>query len=254
MRYSLWLGILMLGVTALVLRLPLAMASAPPNPKESPPAVQPAGKALCLSEKVRGKGATEAEAQADAVNKACYIISRYVADEIGETNYTPTQKYMQEKRIVPLAHEITTKQIPADEYGRTYEAELLLQLTPDQAKDMQKQAKELQKQARNTQKEALVESRQHAMGLGLAGVTALLLVAIGYLRLEEATKGYYTGLLRIAAPDFSGGSRRLDLVSQLRNGPRCKRPTIERLHAVRQRPPADPADPSGRRPRLEDAH
>ncbi len=42
------------------------------------------------------------------------------------------------------------------------------------------------------------------MGLGLAGVTALLLVAIGYLRLEEATKGYYTGLLRLSALGLLG--------------------------------------------------
>jgi hypothetical protein len=206
MRQSLWLGILMLGVTAMVLRLPPAMAGGEGKAgRELPPPVQPAGKALCLSEKVRGRGTTEAEAQTDAVNKACYIVSRYVADEIGDTNYAPTQKYMNEKRIVPLPHEIgAPRQIPADEYGRTYEAELDLKLTTDQFKEMQQQAKELQQQARNSQKQALIESRQHWMGLGLAGFVSLLLVAIGYLRLEEATKGYYTGLLRLAALTFLG--------------------------------------------------
>jgi hypothetical protein len=36
----------------------------------------------------------------------------------------------------------------------------------------------------------------------LAGLVALLVVAGGYLRLEEATRGYYTTLLRAAAVAF----------------------------------------------------
>ena len=47
--------------------------------------------------------------------------------------------------------------------------------------------------------------RQHCLGLGLAALVGLLLVGIGYLRLEESTKGYYTGLLRATAVGMIAG-------------------------------------------------
>jgi hypothetical protein len=42
-------------------------------------------------------------------------------------------------------------------------------------------------------------ARQHVLLRVLGGVLALLLVVAGYLRLEEATRGYYTTLLRMVA-------------------------------------------------------
>jgi hypothetical protein len=44
-----------------------------------------------------------------------------------------------------------------------------------------------------------LEQRHKSVLLVLAAVVALLLVVAGYLRLEEATRGYYTGLLRLGA-------------------------------------------------------
>jgi hypothetical protein len=68
-----------------------------------------------------------------------------------------------------------------------------IQITSDSLKKMREQAREQR-----------VTQRQHWMGLGLAGFIAVLLVAAGYLRLEEATKGYYTGLLRVSALSLLG--------------------------------------------------
>ena len=42
----------------------------------------------------------------------------------------------------------------------------------------------------------------------LGGALAVLLVVAGYLRLEEATRGYYTKLLRLAAFVRAGAGRR----------------------------------------------
>ena len=44
-----------------------------------------------------------------------------------------------------------------------------------------------------------LQQRHKSVALVLAAVVALLLVVAGYLRLEEATRGYYTGLLRLGA-------------------------------------------------------
>jgi hypothetical protein len=52
------------------------------------------------------------------------------------------------------------------------------------------------------QDQARQDVRQHRQVMlfrVLAGLVALLLVLGGYLRLEEATRGYYTGLLRLTA-------------------------------------------------------
>jgi hypothetical protein len=44
-----------------------------------------------------------------------------------------------------------------------------------------------------------MESRHLILARILGGLVAMLLVLGGYLRLEEATRGYYTSLLRLSA-------------------------------------------------------
>jgi hypothetical protein len=63
-----------------------------------------------------------------------------------------------------------------------------LTITTEQARAIQKQAQQQR-----------MKSRQWLSLLGLGGLVCLLGVVGGYLRLEEATKGYYTRRLRIAA-------------------------------------------------------
>jgi len=48
-------------------------------------------------------------------------------------------------------------------------------------------------------REERIQSRQLALAKVLGGLVVLLVVVGGYLRLEEATRGYYTALLRITA-------------------------------------------------------
>ena len=64
----------------------------------------------------------------------------------------------------------------------------LLTVTAGQKEEMQQVAREHR-----------MKERQGLVARVLAGLVALLLVAGGYLRLEEATRGYYTTLLRGAA-------------------------------------------------------
>jgi hypothetical protein len=56
----------------------------------------------------------------------------------------------------------------------------------------------LQELTKQVQQER-VQQRQGLLARVLAGLLVLLVVVGGYLRLEEATRGYYTSLLRLAA-------------------------------------------------------
>jgi hypothetical protein len=186
MRPTFWFSLVALCVVASLVRSSLSHADArPPAPAGSAKA---AGRPIAHKEDVQGKGQTPDEARTSAVERARYVIAAYLESEFGEAEYTPTAAYLHAARIVPLPQDIDAKQVPADEFGRTYKADVKVELTQEQVKEMRAQARQQR-----------VEQRQHWMGLGLAGVMSLLLVAAGYLRLEEATKGYYTGLLRLSA-------------------------------------------------------
>ncbi len=63
-----------------------------------------------------------------------------------------------------------------------------LEVTREQAEDLDKVAREER-----------MEPRHLLLARILAGMVAMILVLGGYLRLEEATRGYYTLLLRAAA-------------------------------------------------------
>ena len=52
------------------------------------------------------------------------------------------------------------------------------------------------------QRQARAAQRQGLAAKGLAAVVAVLLAVAAYLRLEDATKGYYTALLRLVAVGF----------------------------------------------------
>ena len=51
----------------------------------------------------------------------------------------------------------------------------------------------------NLDRQARAERRMVHLGQFLAGIVALLAVVTGYIRLDEYTKGYYTGWLRLGA-------------------------------------------------------
>jgi hypothetical protein len=203
MRPTFWLSLVALCVGACLVRSSATHAEG----RATPPA--PAGKTagrqvtfnnptpdqksrstaqVTFKEDVQGKGQTPDEARTSAVERARFVIAAYLESEYGEANYTPAASYLCDAQILPPPQDIKPEQIPADEFGRTYKAEVKVEVTKEQVKEMRAQAR----QQRVTQ-------RQHWLALGLAGFVSLLLVAVGYLRLEEATKGYYTGLLRLSA-------------------------------------------------------
>lgn len=137
---------------------------------------------------VEGFGEKDDDARNRAVERACDVVADYLRDTHNETDYKPKAEYLLELKIIPPTNDVSVTNAGLSELPNMKKATLQLQISPESVKKMCNQAREQR-----------AEKRQHWTGLGLAGVVAFLLVAAGYLRLEEATKGYYTGLLRLTA-------------------------------------------------------
>jgi hypothetical protein len=145
--------------------------------------------------KAEGYGVQQEDATEDAVKDACHKIQEYLASKYGE-KFTPTEAELKAKQIVGQPEFET-----ADNLTLTQEAArkpVIKAVVP--VKISAEQVKEFREEARKVR----VGGRMKTTGVILAGLIALLLVGGGYLRLEEATKGYYTTLLRVAAVTVLG--------------------------------------------------
>jgi hypothetical protein len=101
-----------------------------------------------------------------------------------ELGWIPPASYLREKGIVRLTQTAEPREAEAGDFKASARAELTLEHFRDLA--------QLARQDR-------MQQRQLLAARVLAGLVALLVVATGYLRLEDATRGYYTTLLRLGA-------------------------------------------------------
>jgi len=133
-----------------------------------------------INKEFKGYGQTTKDAEADALKTACDWLA-----EQSNLGWTPTPDFLREKGMVQFGQ-------PSEENfeksGPVQVVTMQLEVTADQAREIQKQARQDR-----------MKSRQWISLLGLGGMVCLLAVVGAYLRLEEATKGYYTRLLRLAA-------------------------------------------------------
>jgi hypothetical protein len=170
MRISTWLHLAALCLITASLSAPLAAR---------PPILEPK-KSLLHTECV-GYGKTETEAKNDALRHGCDWLAEY-----GGLGWTPDPPYLNAHNMVRFG-EAEDKEFE-EPMGAMKVVKMQLDITADQARDIQKQAQQQR-----------MKERQKLSLLVLLGAVCLLAVVGGYLRLEEATKGYYTRLLRIAA-------------------------------------------------------
>ena len=181
MRPTLWLGLVALCVGASLVRIPCAAAR---DARSS----QAAAARPTFTRTVEGFGVTKDAARDFALEKARDVVADYLAER-GEPGLRPTLRQLQDLKIVPPADDMEMTERKFEKIDEPMQvAKFDLRVTEDHVKALRAAARHER-----------VAERQHWMGLGLAAVVSLLLVAIGYLRLEEATKGYYTGLLRLSA-------------------------------------------------------
>jgi hypothetical protein len=150
---------------------PLAAGSPVPEPKK--PAIH---------EEFKGYGTTELAARKSALERAC----AWLKDDRG-LGWAPNPEYLIDHKMVRFGEAADMKS--DDPMLKDMKVVTMqLEISTEQARDIHKQAQQQR-----------MKERQRQSLLVLIGIVGLLGVVGAYLRLEDATKGYYTRLLRIAA-------------------------------------------------------
>lgn len=216
MRSSFWLCLIALGLSIGAIRVSNSLARGEPQP---PASVAPAPPAPPQAPAVKGKvtkhrrkllerlqqaagapapGPNPAwvvdgydledpqAAQEAALRKAHESVEKYVREHYPTLNWEPTLEQLEKARVVQVEGTPGTHKL--DNGEEVQEAHAKVEMTRDYREALQRMV--LHQHTRQ---------RQWTAARGLAGFVALLLVCAGYLRLDEATRGYYTRLLRLAA-------------------------------------------------------
>lgn len=179
MRLAGWLRLIAVCVLVGSVQGSCSPASARPTPSGP--------KTPLIKEAFTGYGLTQKDAEAHALERAC----GWLAEHSANLGWTPTPEFLREKGMVKFEEPTEEEFKVAKDFaegGKMKVVKMQLEVTADQARDIQTQAR----QERMT-------SRHRLVACVLGGLICLLFVVGGYLRLEEATKGYYTRPLRLAA-------------------------------------------------------
>ncbi len=102
-----------------------------------------------------------------------------------DLNWVPENNDLEKARIVQT---VSTKEGESENFGKYFEVYVRLALNDETMQEI-----------RTLARAKAVEQRQHLGLIGLMAAMAVVAVIGGYLRLEEMTRGFYTGLLRIVA-------------------------------------------------------
>jgi hypothetical protein len=176
MRTAGWLRLLVLCAIAGSVQAPCSLAGMAAVPKKT-----------LIKEEFKGYGLTQKDAEANALERACDWLSEHSAN----LGWTPTPEFLREKGMVqfeePTEEEFKIAKDFADG-GKMKVVKMQLEVTSQQAHEIQKQARQER-----------MSWRHRLVAYVLGGFVCLLIVVGGYLRLEEATKGYYTRPLRLTA-------------------------------------------------------
>jgi hypothetical protein len=137
-------------------------------------------------EPVEYYGETQKDAEEGALQEAAEKVAGYFHQNVAAlSDWSPSAESLSNKRVISLLE--GTEQVELQ--GKvSYKARVKVEFSS-------KSVGELVEEARGTR----MHDRQLLLARLLAGAVALLLVMTGYLRLEDATRGYYTTLLRLAA-------------------------------------------------------
>jgi hypothetical protein len=176
--------ILLLGMAGCAQRTdPPALAEARSRRDPAPVVVQPS-KAIGP---VEGWGEDEEQSWDHASEKVKARVDRYLRREVPGLEWYPSADYIRKHLVKESPERRQNRDENLD--GRylkcwAWKAEV----SPRDWRDILHHDRELR-----------AEGRMLVLGKILAGLVALLAVVAGYIRLDEWTKGYYTGWLRLGA-------------------------------------------------------
>lgn len=138
-------------------------------------------------------GKSVQDADEVALGKAVREVNEYLARQNPPVEWRPSPDWVNKNLV---KSRVTPKEVDLDDpvLGKGFERTLKLELGPQQKREILEQDREVR-----------VRERQLMLARILAGVVALLVAVVGYLRLDEATKGYYTLWLRLGVLGLLGG-------------------------------------------------
>jgi hypothetical protein len=136
-------------------------------------------------------GKTQAEAKEYALADVSDAVAKYLTKTYGDLGWTPTPEFLTKNNAVQYDQPKETQVDGEPGVEVTAHVEMTLPLR----EKMQKEVNRLQDAGR----EEVVKQREWLLAKIVGGLVALCLVVAGYIKLEEATRGYYTTLLRVAA-------------------------------------------------------
>lgn len=189
MRSNWWI-VVVVGILALAcVRISVGKASNRKMPKRVVPEVveKPPEEVLVV-----GYGTTDTAARARALELAQEKVEELLAVRYGELGWRPTvdlldPETLEQYRVIEEDGKLTPIALDG-EVAKGMAARYKVKLTPSYLKRVEKEAREDR-----------VVDRHFILARILGAMMAVLLVVVGYLRLEEATRGYYTKLLRLGA-------------------------------------------------------
>ena len=178
-----WIVVVLIG--AAVLLVVRAAAGDPLTPPEA------ASSHVSRVDTDPGHGETPDAAQEEARQKACAWFRAYLDAKCGGVGWTPTPEELISEGVVHTDKPVEWNTEALHGYEVTAHVDLsdaaLRRLQPE----VDRQRKRMQDQ--------VVYARLGVALRILAGLVALCLVVVGYLRLEDLTRGYYTAVLRLGA-------------------------------------------------------
>jgi hypothetical protein len=204
---SFWLSVAVLGGVLLLAGLSGCAAKvhggrkAQAKQKDAAPEAQQQQRAEPKAEVVSGYGETASAARANALREAQDWLERELRTELKSGWSVPRKQlepaYLEKMGVINV--EKADKPTPDPEAGGAMRQQYKVTLMPQYVNAVVKESREEWVAHENQERQGHAVVRQHVVLRVLGGVLALLLVVAGYLRLEEATRGYYTALLRVAA-------------------------------------------------------
>ena len=187
MLRSTWCLVILAAGLVMVGGLGLSMSEASPRHRRKPAKAAAVVVDRPSENEVDGYGRNDREARHNALVNAQERVTELVRERIGDPSWEASGDLLDPEYLVDQGV-IAEVRPPERDGDADVVARYKIQLTDDYLRTVQKQAKQ----------ERML-GRHLLVGRVLVGMLAVLLVAAGYLRLEEMTRGYATQLLRLAA-------------------------------------------------------
>jgi hypothetical protein len=141
---------------------------------------------------VQGWGKTKEQAKDYALEKVTERVEKYLRRHARSLEWLPSKEYISDHFLKEPAErrKDEDQQVNREIKGKCWEWKV--EVSPQDWKDILRHDRDLR-----------VHARMVLLGKILASLLVLLSAVVGYVRLDEWTKGFYTGWLRLAAGLFA---------------------------------------------------